>query len=127
MSTVLRQFPEISRQGHQETAYSPAIPANIQFINLVGIAADAVLSNTSNSIAFAITVSPDGTDGNPGNVLIYNDPWQGGVHHDKTGVDVPNLVNITFGPLTQYVGYRLKIAVDIPVAMVIGATVTSLP
>ncbi len=96
------------------------------------MAQDSVLSNTANAIDFTISVSPDGVDANPLNKIIFIEPWRGGTHEPHSGPPaVPNIIDITFGPLTQYVGWRCKLAVDINnaannnsgLAMVIGGNV----
>jgi hypothetical protein len=133
MPTVLRTFPEISRVGHQETGWSAPIPAAIRFLDLKGVAADAVWEDLGNAMVVTIFVSPDGTDETAIEVLRYD--WNGGTHQTKPippGTIVPNTPDITFGPMEQdggphYIGFRVKVAVDIPVAMVFGATVTALP
>lgn len=128
MPTVLRTFPEISRVGHQETPWSAAgLPVGITSLQLQGVASQAVLSNTANSIDFVLSVSPDGTDANPLNTVINREPWHGGVHPNHQGVTIPNIIDVAFGPLDQYIGWKVKLAVDIPVAMVVGAVVQALP
>lgn len=131
MSTVLRSFPVQSRQGSIATTWSASIPGTIRFLQLQGSASDPVLSDEANVIEFVISVSPDGTDGNPLNKVIFREPWQGGIAHHHDGTTGPNIIDITFGPLDQYVGWHVKLAADINLAsglaMVIGGTVTSLP
>lgn len=129
MSTLLRTFPVTSRQGSIATTWSAAIPGTIRFLQLQGSASDPVLSDEANIIEFVISVSPDGTDENA--QVIFREPWHGGTHVDHSGATVPNIIDITFGPLTQFVGWRCKLAADINLvsglAMVVGGTVTSQP
>ena len=125
MPTVLRSFPEISRVGHQETGWSAPIPASIHSLRLEGVASDAVFSDLTKSMDIVILLSPDGTDATQQEA--YREHWTGGTHGNKTGGMDPNRIDVGFGPLEQYVGWRVKLSVDIPVAMVLGATVTSLP
>lgn len=128
MPTVLRTFPEISRVGHQETLWSAPIPSTIEFLLLESLAQDVVLLNPLFSADIVVYVSPDGTDATQQEIQRYH--WYGGDHAtkpDPPGTRLPNDFNIEFGPLTKYVGWRVKLSADIPVAMVIGARVTSLP
>lgn len=128
MPTVLRTFPAIARVGHQETLWSTAgLPAGITSLQLQGVAADAVLSDPANAIDFVLSVSPDGTDANPLNKVVAREPWHGGTHPNHQLVIVPNPIDVAFGPLDQFVGWKVKLAVDIPVAMVVGAIVQALP
>lgn len=133
MPTQLRSFPEVSRQGHLETQWSAAIPANIRYLQVVGVASDAVLSDPANAVTLTVYVSPDGTDQNQ--QIVNIEPWVGGTHVNHSGQTVPNVLDVTFGPLTQFVGWRCKLAADINnaannnsgAAMVVGGSVTSLP
>jgi hypothetical protein len=136
MPTVLRTFAELARVGHQETAWSAPIPETIQHLHVESVAADAVHEDLGNSMDFRIFVSPDGEDLNPLNKEVFLERWKGGTHQTKPnppGTFVVNKLDITFGPMSgpnaevDYVGWHVKIVVDIPVEMVIGGTVTSLP
>ena len=125
MSTVLHTFPAISRSGHQETGFVQ-VPVGLQAIQLTGQAADVVLSDPTNSIVFTVYVSPDGTVG--ARKTIFINYWWGGTFLSKaTGLPVPALIDVTFGPLDQYVGQFVQLGVDFGQAMVVGATLTARP
>lgn len=129
MPTLLRSFPEVSRQGHQTTGWSAAIPATIRFLQLQGQASNAVLSDPANAITFTISVSPDGTDATA--QIVNIEPWTGGMFLNHQNALVAKVIDVTFGPLDRFIGWRVKLEADINLAsgvpIVVGGTVTSLP
>ena len=125
MPTVLRQFPEISRSGTQQTAYVQ-IPPGITALHLEGQAAPSVLSDESNAITFTMLASPTGSDVDA--VTIAIEPWQGFIRTNKnTGLQEPNPIDVAFGLDARRQGDKLALRATFNQAMVVGATVTGLP
>jgi len=125
MPTVLRQFPEVSRSGTQQTAYVQ-IPAGITALHLEGQAAPSVLSDTGNAIEFTILASPTGTDADA--TILAIEPWQGFTRINKfTQVPEPNPIDVSFGLDGRHLTDKLALRATFNRAMVVGATLTGLP
>lgn len=130
MPTLLRQFPRVSRSGTQETAYAQ-LPDRFDFIQLLGDASNATLSNVNNAIRFEVlhSVIGDGSDER----IIQVEEWTGGTFIPKGGsTPVPRQIDITFGPIPDAGSIALRATfkdatTGLSRTMTMGATLTGLP
>lgn len=125
MPTQLRQFPEVSRSGTQQTAYIQ-IPMHFDELQLTGQAAASVLSDPANSITFTILASPTGQDSDAR--VLEIEYWQGGQVFDKTTqTTIPTPIDVAFALDARHANERVALRAAFNQPMVVGATLTGLP
>lgn len=125
MPTVLRQFPQVSRSGVQQTPYASQ-PQRFDSFQLTGQADSATLSDTANTIKFEILASPTGSDAD--SFVLQTEYWNGGTRVNKnTGQTEPNPIDVVFGGDARHADDKLAVRATFGRTMVVGATVTGLP
>jgi hypothetical protein len=125
LPTTLANFPQVSRNGTQQTPYVQLSGA-ITSIHLVGTASDAALEDVTNAITFTILASPTGSDADA--VILQIEPWRGFTRINKfTGQPEPNPIDVGFGLDARQANAKISLRAEFAKPMIVGATLTGLP